>query len=1118
MEVAMPIPSDVIHECNVYFQEYVRFKTTGNDIAEKQKEITRIQGSLTNAKLKRFPDADWIPILLDIGKVADDTQAKGTYCSKFSETLYMVLHRIRRELNSVVLQSAVKTVQEELISLKLKYINAKKDNQNEASLNGIQGDIETRIRRLAYLGELDALVDLDLDEMRLIHKPPVLQSLSMLWGGKSEEFGFEYSKATTNHSVNDINTYLPLVVQHGGEKLTFERIYLAKYFHEKRPEPSEDLSALEALPDTPRSGKSSAQSPEQKSVQKKAEEVKLHLKLLKLPEAPFEFRKSEKKESVSPDFVLELANDLDNYTLGKTHGFDLDLKIKECNDIKVKLNDLSQKHATVDEWMDLVMYIGEQADRIQKNGRFCSGCSEVFYYVLHKLRLEIEKNAPAAFTAKLEKEKKIFAELHENARATKLKNENEESIKTAEEKVNQARCRLAYLGFLDPLLSVKQAKLEQKHMYYGTYNDMFGGSVLEWFTGTPIVGFEYSRVPKPYGLVEPVTIYLPLVLQREFTKVYLKKYESKLRAAADTKYANEQGAKAVKTLEAEITKLSNSPLVRKLLEHQNKEDEKALVAVDLTTDNVNENITEKLKEIELHIATTGKFLNQATGAKKDELNISLTKFNQEIAPIQEALAKVLKVFRRAQLEQDRLREEAESKAEREAHAAISEFGKRVDEFAAVKDFLVIETSKDKDINALEESKLTHKEAEAVLSAIKAFDGDKQKIVTLISNSSATKQMELKQKLQSHLVILLKFEAAATKVLATLKAAQVEHETVIKINEKLPLLKEHIESLSAQEEKLQLPDKNAALQLSNRLLETIAQTEKEIVELGKLIDKLTIKQAESKSVLAALVDPFVSFKARIVKANESLKVEALEEKIRQDLASLTNSIQTLRSSTEHLIAHADSEEKDLAEAKLTQDELERIRNSLVHAEENAASLNSRIGTLSLDKQATIDTAELESALFSISPILVAVNKMIATLKAAKAQALAVEVKNTTHGTVLALMQKHSPSPAFTPADSPNISPFAAAATLSDSEPDDHLSLDGELEGKAAPFKPLMGLDARKELFRKVAELRGVKPQNIGSKIESYEKQYQKDKSIIQQFLKELQKSDKEQQAQAEFALS
>lgn len=1114
----MPIPSDVIHECNVYLQEYVRFKITGKDIAEKQKEILRIQGSLTNASLKRFPDADWIPILLDIGKVADDTQAKGTYCSKFSETLYMVLHRIRRELNSVVLQSEVKKVQEDLNSLKLKYINAKKDNQTEGSLNAIQGDIETRIRRLVYLGELDALVDLDLDEMRLIHKPPVLQSLSMFWGGKPEEFGFEYSKATTNHSVNDINTYLPLVVQHGGEKLTFERIYLAKYFHEKRPEPREDLSALETLPETPSSGKLSAHSPEHKAVEKKIDEVKLHLKPLKLAEPPYEFKKSEKKESVSPDFVLELANDLDNYTLGKTHGFDLDLKIKECNDIKVKLNDLSQKHATVDEWMDLVMYIGEQADRIQKNGRFCSGCSEVFYYVLHKLRLEIEKNAPAAFTAKLEKEKKIFAELHENARATKLKSENEESIKTAEEKVNQARCRLAYLGFLDPLLSIKQAKLEQKQMYYGTYNDMFGGSFLEWFTGTPIVGFEYSRIPKPYGLVEPVTIYLPLVLQREFTKIYLKKYESKLKAAADTKNANEQGAKAVKTLESEITKLSNSLLVRKLLEHQNKEDEKAFTAVDLTVENVDVNITEKLKEIELHIATTRKFLNQATGAKKDELNGSLTKFNQEIAPIQEALTKVLKVFRKAQLEKDRLREEAESKAEREAHAAISEFGKRVDDFASVKEFLLIETSKDKDINALEESKLTHKGAEAVLSAIKAFEADKQKIEMLISNSSAANQSELKQKLQSHLIILLKFEAAATKVLATLKAAQVENEMMIKLNEKLPLLKEHIESVCGEEEKLQSPDKNAALQLSNRLLEKIIQTEKDILELGKLIDKLTLKQSEAKSALAALVDPFVSFKARIVKANENLKIE----KIRQDLASLTGSIQSLISSTEHLIANADSDVNDLAEARLTEEELERIRNSLVHAEENAVSLKSRIGTLSPDKQGAIDTAELQIALPSIAPILVAVNKMIATLKAAKAskaQALAVEVKGTTHGTVLAFMQKKGLSPTPSPEDSPNISPFPSAATISDSGPDDQLSLDGELEGKAAaPFKPLMGLDARKELFRKVAELRGVKPQKIDSKIESYERRYQQDKSIIQEFLIELQKANKEPQSQASFALS
>lgn len=765
----MPFTSDVIHEINVYLQKYVTHKTTGSDIAQKQKEINRIQSLITTAKLKKTPDADWIPILLEIGKTADDSQRKGTYCSKFTETLYMVLHRLRREINKDVLRNAVHKEMIELSALKAKYVQAKKANQKIEALQEHEQEIENRICKLVHLGELDPLLELDLDEAGALFSGTVKKSVPFqfvykLFTNELEEIkGYEYSDATTIYAVTDVNTTLPLVVQHG-ENLTFEKIYLAKYLNNVRPEPKEDATVLlSPTPPSPARISITPIAPESKLIQMSP------LSLLDISPSNFELKRPESKEPISDSFALELTNDLNNYTLGKTHGFDLALKIKECNEISTLITSHSQKKASTDEWLDLVITIGEQADRIQNSGRTCSGCTEVFYYILHKLRQELAKNAPATYTARLEKENQELVKLQTKSKQCKWGNEKPASLEQAESAIHKARRRLGYLGNLDALLNLKQAKFDK--MYSGTCNDILVGPIVHYFSGTPILGFEYPRTPNIYDLPHTFCTYLPVVLQTGFVDFYLKKYEAKLKTVANAKIATESAEKAIKDLELKIKQLSESKNIELITRHQR--DEKALAEAGLTPDEVNKTIAEPIKQIELSIETTRKYILLVLKERKEEFSKILNKNMDDLSILKNSLITVLKTFELAQQEKNQLKVELESKAYDEAKNEIARITDKISQLIAEPNNLQILNVHDKEINLIKEANVTEKEVNALNDAINFCTASIHKIKELIATSQSSKQEILTSLLTSQIDKLKPFEKALSQIQLKLTTTAAE---------------------------------------------------------------------------------------------------------------------------------------------------------------------------------------------------------------------------------------------------------------------------------------------------------------------------------------------------------
>src|SRR5437899_9645317 len=120
----MPMSSEVLNEVNIYLLTYNESPT----LPIKKDQISQVIKKIAIAELKKATDEEWIEIILQMRKLADENQKKDSYCSHFTETLHMVSLRLLREIDKNVLAVTIAKANEKLDALKQEYIQAKKTN------------------------------------------------------------------------------------------------------------------------------------------------------------------------------------------------------------------------------------------------------------------------------------------------------------------------------------------------------------------------------------------------------------------------------------------------------------------------------------------------------------------------------------------------------------------------------------------------------------------------------------------------------------------------------------------------------------------------------------------------------------------------------------------------------------------------------------------------------------------------------------------------------------------------------------------------------------------------------------------------------------------------------
>ncbi len=502
------------------------------DSINKKATADRVLKKINDFIRDKKDDAEWAKLLLEMGEIADSYQFAGVEHSRFTETFYMIIHVIRRELDPDALQQETQLQNEALQQAKKAYLSAKKENKELTDIQQLGDKIGICIRKLAHLGEISPLLDLDIDDIAALYSQKTASNLFNLGlsfvslaksVSSSTIVGYQYAYVNGKHTSKTEEAiraqnlkpsrHLPLVTQDGGmtddgkRELLFENIFIANYYNNKRPE-TKDTSA----PAVSTAKKTSPPLPANETLEQK---------------------KEDNLTCITHDFAMQLVKDLEEYQLLKKsqetyliNGFtsDIDAKKTKCNYIEKKLKRLAAEKTSTEKWLDFVIEIGTLADETQRNGTVCSGFTEVLYLILHKLRREIEKNSSVEFKEKLDSERKLLTDQEKSLRISKLKSSDsadEENVKRAQEKTDQARSHLAYLGDVDPLLAFHSAKLHSKHLYYGNEEK------------TPLLndfrGFEYMQRKRPrYGYTESVCSFLPIVVQNAFVEIYEKKYGTAL--------------------------------------------------------------------------------------------------------------------------------------------------------------------------------------------------------------------------------------------------------------------------------------------------------------------------------------------------------------------------------------------------------------------------------------------------------------------------------------------------------------------------------------------------------------------------------------------------------------
>ncbi|MEO8400918.1 MAG: hypothetical protein ABI597_03840 [Gammaproteobacteria bacterium] len=655
----MPLSQKVIIELNHYLDNYIHGKTQGSDIAVKNADINEFRQRINNLGIKRSTtDKDWLDLVVEMGKKADEIQLKGTFASSCTEVMYMVLHRIRREISTQNLIARIKDEQAKLARLRQQYVLAKKQNEKETSLNEIQAQIYLRIKQLAHLGHLDPLLELDSEEIEKSLYPGSAKFSGILatavkYITSAENFRFEYSEATKNYNCEGINTYLPLVLQS-----VFEQIYLEKYKDKFVKIAGTDMKA-ESLSET-------VSLPDSLSTQTPISAVTDEVKLTSFRKTSLDIPRSSELEqlttvsNLSKTLIFNLNGYFDNYIRWKKTGSDIAKKTAECNSLRKLLNDAAQKEGTTDaDWLNLICKLGSAADTAQREGTYCSDFTEAVYMVIHSLRNEIQSRNPNALKIMIASERIKLAEFRDNYVSVKKNNGKLANIQQIKNDITLTIQKLAHLGDLDPLLELSLK--ETSAIYFGTTKKSIpGSSVLKFAIPEQYLdhtlGFEYPEATRAYAC-ENLNTYLPLVLQDHFPAIYMEKNKAQFKTAEEEKQAEEKALAGINDFSRSLTQLESDKVVLAV-----KKSAKELVSQAITEKEI-KTLEEQMNTLDLKISTLNEFISAASPNSKYDLNARLQVELDKISLFKGIASQVRLVLNsdegtKAQLEaRDKLREQ-----------------------------------------------------------------------------------------------------------------------------------------------------------------------------------------------------------------------------------------------------------------------------------------------------------------------------------------------------------------------------------------------------------------------------------------------------------------------------
>lgn len=172
---------------------------------------------------------------------------------------------------------------------------------------------------------------------------------------------------------------------------------------------------------------------------------------------------------------------------------------------------------TDDEWIALILKLGQNADLVQLNTAGShSLCAEVLHLVRLSLLDEIDRQNSTdpssslvkALDARIAQEKTILSEQCLTRAKHRSGNKNDKTRADAQASIDKTRHNLCYLGETSYLLDVEETETYKLYPKKNTFLQLC---------------FEYPASEMEYGATQLETT-LPFILHRDFTKIFYKKH------------------------------------------------------------------------------------------------------------------------------------------------------------------------------------------------------------------------------------------------------------------------------------------------------------------------------------------------------------------------------------------------------------------------------------------------------------------------------------------------------------------------------------------------------------------------------------------------------------------
>ncbi len=758
------------NEVQAYFDDYLEKA----DNLGKHTLVSKVRRVINNAFRHGASDKDWLRIINFIATEADKAQQEGYNASNATEMLFMVLRVIRREISESAKQEKIAEELRNLEQQRRKYVADKKLNIDDKAIEQDKNNIDATIKRLAYLGHLQPLLELDLDEMKLLFKgnvraplPGTTLPLIGSWVASGYQYitdktsyvlGYEYPATPSAHGCENLNPYLPYILQD-----EFEPYFLTKNYNGVRPEGSRKKSLHPSTSTTPTP--SEIGSPLSVSDEKEIVSQILAAPItgifdtplvkpalsIKIP-GPLSIEHKASDQLVSTQTIIQLQEYASYYTLAKVtkYHFDVRMKIKECNDIIKRIDEAAQSNASVNEWLDIIIALGKKADKVQNDGKFCSTFTEIFYLLLHTLRQEIARNAPDAYRERIRVQRDKLAASKKRAANAKINNKPIAQIEQIEQESYVLIQELAYLGDLDALLELSPEKLAKIYTGYAV-------------PGLGQIWYEFSTAnPKPYGVTKPICTKLPLVLDESFPLMFLNKHQQEINAEVDSKQAEEFVTKSIADLTAEISALMQDQTFVKINSPKHH-DPKTLL------NQIKEDDVLKLEE---KIGSAEAFA-EATRAYMTKNAVTLSNLTEALT-VQIERIQALKITEPVM---QVLRKEKERVAEEKAVEAIRNLTKALSQFCAEPATAKLVSAKDKEATYFAEEKRQFTNIKAVETRILAFEQTIEEIQVLIGQVNSERRAGLTNSLTAEIQKIESVKAATIQITATMKNVQPEKPAV-----------------------------------------------------------------------------------------------------------------------------------------------------------------------------------------------------------------------------------------------------------------------------------------------------------------------------------------------------